>query len=103
MGRNGKCVDAKMKAPHTTSARKICVPLPRLARRAEPEFVAQCRSLSFRSRAAKPVIQVDGLRRVFRTYKKKPGLRGAIQGLFRREYEQTVAVKDISFTVEEGE
>ena len=50
-----------------------------------------------------PVIQVQGLARVFRTYKKKPGLLGALRGLVHREYEQTAAVRDISFNVEEGE
>ena len=50
-----------------------------------------------------PIIQVQGLTRVFRTYKKKPGLLGAMRGLFHRDYEQTAAVRDISFTVEEGE
>src|SRR5258706_49578 len=50
-----------------------------------------------------PVIQVQGLTRAFRTFKKKPGLFGAVRGLFHREYEQTAAVRDISFTVEEGE
>ncbi len=49
------------------------------------------------------LIQVQGLTRVFRTYKKKPGLIGAIRGLFHRDYEETFAVKDVSFTVEEGE
>src|SRR5213082_965191 len=50
-----------------------------------------------------PVIEVQGLTKSFRTYKKKPGLAGAIRGLFHREYEMTVAVKDVSFTIEEGE
>jgi ABC-2 type transport system ATP-binding protein len=50
-----------------------------------------------------PIIQVEGLMRVFRTYKKKPGLLGAVKGLFHREYEQTAAVKGVSFSVEEGE
>jgi ABC-2 type transport system ATP-binding protein len=50
-----------------------------------------------------PIIQVRGLTRVFRTYKKKPGLIGAFKGLFRRDYEQTAAVKDISFDIQEGE
>jgi ABC-2 type transport system ATP-binding protein len=50
-----------------------------------------------------PVIEVRGLSKVFRTFKKKPGIRGAIQGLFHREYEQVHAVKDVSFTVQEGE
>jgi ABC-2 type transport system ATP-binding protein len=34
-----------------------------------------------------PAIVADGLTKVFRTYKKKPGLGGAVRGLFRREYE----------------
>jgi ABC-2 type transport system ATP-binding protein len=50
-----------------------------------------------------PVIAVRGLTKSFRTYKKKPGLVGALKGLFHREYEMTVAVKEVSFTIEEGE
>lgn len=50
-----------------------------------------------------PVIEVNGLTKTFRTYKKKPGFAGAIQGLFRRHYEQVHAVKDVSFKVEPGE
>jgi len=50
-----------------------------------------------------PVIEVQGLTKSFSTYKKKPGLVGAIRGLFHREYEMTLAVKDVSFTIEEGE
>ncbi|HEX4645751.1 MAG TPA: ABC transporter ATP-binding protein [Verrucomicrobiae bacterium] len=50
-----------------------------------------------------PVIQVEGLTKSFRTYKKQPGLRGAVRGLFNRKYEQTVAVKDVNFVVEPGE
>jgi ABC-2 type transport system ATP-binding protein len=50
-----------------------------------------------------PVIEVQGLTKAFRTYKKQPGFKGAVRGLFRRTYEQTMAVKDVSFTVEPGE
>ena len=50
-----------------------------------------------------PVIQVSGLTKAFRTYKKQPGFVGAFKGLFHRTYEQTLAVKDISFTIEPGE
>ena len=50
-----------------------------------------------------PVIQVQGLTKSFRTYKKRPGLIGAFKGLFHREYEMTVAAKDVSFAIEEGE
>src|SRR6476646_8180264 len=48
-------------------------------------------------------IEVNGLTKTFRTYKKQPGFAGAIKGLFRRQYEQTVAVKDVSFQIEPGE
>ncbi|HTY86668.1 MAG TPA: ABC transporter ATP-binding protein [Candidatus Acidoferrum sp.] len=49
------------------------------------------------------VIQVSGLTKTFRTYKKQPGFTGAVKGLFRRQYEQLVAVNEISFTIEPGE
>src|SRR6266481_1930345 len=50
-----------------------------------------------------PVIEVSHLTKAFRTYKKKPGFGGAVKGLFRRTYEQTFAVKEVSFTIEPGE
>ena len=50
-----------------------------------------------------PVIEVNGLTRTFRTYRKQPGFAGAFKGLFRRKYEQTIAVKDVSFRIEPGE
>ena len=49
------------------------------------------------------LIEVHDLTKAFRTYKKEPGLRGALRGLFHRRYEQTVAVHEISFAIEEGE
>ena len=50
-----------------------------------------------------PVIEVKGLTKAFRTYKKQPGFGGAVRGLFRRQYEQTVAVNEVSFKIEPGE
>src|SRR5438477_3781143 len=50
-----------------------------------------------------PAIEVNGLTKTFRTYKKQPGFGGAVRGLFRREYEQTTAVKDVNFKIEPGE
>ena len=50
-----------------------------------------------------PVIEVHGLTKAFRTYKKQPGFRGAVRGLFKREYEQKLAAREVSFKVEEGE
>jgi ABC-2 type transport system ATP-binding protein len=50
-----------------------------------------------------PLIEVQGLTKAFRTYKKEPGVRGAVRGLFRRRYEQTLAVDQVGFNVEQGE
>ncbi|HHY86606.1 MAG TPA: ATP-binding cassette domain-containing protein [Verrucomicrobia bacterium] len=50
-----------------------------------------------------PAIEVSGLTKTFRTYKKQPGFAGALRGLVRRTYEQTVAVRDVSFQIEPGE
>jgi ABC-2 type transport system ATP-binding protein len=50
-----------------------------------------------------PVIEVSNLTKAFRTYKKQPGFTGAIKGLFHRQYEQTVAVNNVSFKIEPGE
>lgn len=50
-----------------------------------------------------PAIEVVGLTKVFRTYKKRPGLWGAVQGLWHREYSDMRAVDAVSFTIGEGE
>jgi len=50
-----------------------------------------------------PVIEVSHLTKSFRTYKKQPGFAGAVKGLLRRQYDQTVAVNDVSFKIEPGE
>src|SRR5437867_4788026 len=50
-----------------------------------------------------PAIEVSHLTKAFRTYKKQPGFAGAVKGLLRRQYEQTFAVKDVSFQIEPGE
>src|SRR5580698_1388982 len=50
-----------------------------------------------------PAIEVNGLTKAFRTYKKQPGFAGAVKGLFRRQYEQTLAVNDVNFKIEPGE
>ncbi|HEV7866613.1 MAG TPA: ABC transporter ATP-binding protein [Chthoniobacteraceae bacterium] len=48
-------------------------------------------------------IETKGLTKVYRTYKKAPGLWGAIKGLGHREYQDVRAVDDVSFSIEEGE
>jgi ABC-2 type transport system ATP-binding protein len=50
-----------------------------------------------------PAIEVSGLTKAFRSYKKQPGFTGAVKGLFHRRYEQSLAVKEVSFTIEPGE
>ena len=50
-----------------------------------------------------PVIEVIGLTKSFRSYKKEPGFAGSLRGLFRRRYENIHAVQDIRFTIAEGE
>ncbi len=49
------------------------------------------------------MIEVSQLTRVFRTYKKQPGFWGGVRGLFHREFEETRAADDISFSIAEGE
>lgn len=48
-------------------------------------------------------IEVQHLRKVFQTSQKSPGLGGAVKALFRPNFQQKVAVDDISFSVEPGE
>ena len=48
-------------------------------------------------------IEASGLTKVYRTYKKESGLRGAIKGLVHRKYDETRAADNVSFTIEEGE
>jgi ABC-2 type transport system ATP-binding protein len=50
-----------------------------------------------------PAIETRQLTKVYRTYKKQPGLAGAVRGLFRREHEEVRAVDGVSFAIEEGE
>ncbi|MFT3780463.1 MAG: ATP-binding cassette domain-containing protein [Nibricoccus sp.] len=49
------------------------------------------------------MIEVRNLTRIFRTYKKRPGFWGGVHGLFKREFEELAAAKDISFDIGEGE
>jgi len=50
-----------------------------------------------------PVIEVNGLTKTFRTYRKQPGFAGALKGLLHRRYDQTIAVNNVSFRIEPGE
>ncbi|MBA3881129.1 MAG: ABC transporter ATP-binding protein [Chthoniobacterales bacterium] len=48
-------------------------------------------------------IEASGLTKVYRTYRKEGGLRGAIKGLVRRKYDEMRAADNVSFQIEEGE
>ena len=51
----------------------------------------------------KPIIEVEHLRKEFKTYSSRKGLLGAFRDLFTRQYTIIPAVDDISFKVEPGE
>ncbi|MBW4080825.1 ATP-binding cassette domain-containing protein [Paenibacillus sp. S150] len=48
-------------------------------------------------------IQVQDLRKTFKVQKNREGLKGAFADLFKREYSEVTAVKDISFSIPQGE
>ncbi|HEY5741791.1 MAG TPA: ATP-binding cassette domain-containing protein, partial [Terrimicrobiaceae bacterium] len=48
-------------------------------------------------------IDLRGLTKTFRTYRKERGMRGALKGLVHRQYAETRAVDDISFQISEGD
>jgi ABC-2 type transport system ATP-binding protein len=50
-----------------------------------------------------PIIEAQGLTKTYRVFQKRPGLGGALRGLFRRTYKDVHAVTDVSFTIEPGE
>jgi ABC-2 type transport system ATP-binding protein len=52
---------------------------------------------------AMAAIEVQGLTKTFRSYKKEPGFAGALRGLVSRKFEHTTAVRDVSFSIEPGE
>lgn len=50
-----------------------------------------------------PQILVEGLSKTFRIAERKPGMLGAVGGLFRRQYRSVDALRNVGFTIEEGE
>ncbi len=50
-----------------------------------------------------PIVETRDLRKVFRTPKRSPGTLGALRSIFSREYEERVAVDDVTFALEPGE
>jgi ABC-2 type transport system ATP-binding protein len=48
-------------------------------------------------------IQAEALIKTFRVPQKQPGLAGALRSFFRRTYRQVQAVRDVTFSIQEGE
>ncbi|MEZ6091416.1 MAG: ABC transporter ATP-binding protein [Pirellulaceae bacterium] len=49
------------------------------------------------------IIEIENLSKSYRVYKKREGLMASVSGLFRREYREVEAVRNINLCVEEGE
>jgi len=49
------------------------------------------------------MIEVENLSKTFSIKKRNPGILGSIKNLFSMEWEQIEAVKDVSFTIQQGE
>jgi ABC-2 type transport system ATP-binding protein len=49
------------------------------------------------------IIRVQNLTKTFQVKKKKPGLRGSLQSLFKPAFEQKIAVQPLNLTIEAGE
>ncbi len=49
------------------------------------------------------VIEIEQLSKSYRVYQKQEGLLAALRGLFRREYREVQAVRDVSLAVNRGE
>jgi ABC-2 type transport system ATP-binding protein len=53
--------------------------------------------------AAMPIIELDRLSKSYQSHVKEPGLRGSIKSLVRRQKRETEAVRQATFSIEEGE
>jgi ABC-2 type transport system ATP-binding protein len=49
------------------------------------------------------IIETARLHKVFHSIKRRPGVRGAVSALFSREYEEKVAVDDVTMALDPGE
>jgi ABC-2 type transport system ATP-binding protein len=50
-----------------------------------------------------PAARVENLGKIYRVHERPPGLAAAVRSVFRRQYKELAAVKDLSFSVEPGE
>ena len=49
------------------------------------------------------MIEVNNLKKTFRVPIRKPGMLGAVKGLFSRQYKRIEALREISFSIAKGE
>ena len=49
------------------------------------------------------IIETTELTKKYRRYKKQEGIIGSIKGLFKREYEEKIAVGSLDLEIEKGE
>ena len=54
-------------------------------------------------KSSEPVVQVNGLAKVFKVKQKAPGLRGSLRSLWKTETKEVTAVSEVSFCLERGE
>ena len=81
-----------------------------LAKRAVLPAIRNCRtrSLTYRSVALynpriMATIEIEKLSKSYQVYQKQEGLAASLRGLFRRQYREVQAVREIDLTVEQGE
>jgi ABC-2 type transport system ATP-binding protein len=53
--------------------------------------------------APMPLVETSNLRKVFRSVKREPGIGNAVRALVAPQYEEAVAVDDVSFALDAGE
>ncbi len=49
------------------------------------------------------IAKLENVTKIYKRYKKKEGLKGSIEGLFKREYEEKAAVLNMNLSIKEGE
>ena len=50
-----------------------------------------------------PIVETRDLKKVFRSFVRRPGMAGAVRALFSRQYEDKVAVENVNLSIEPGE
>jgi len=76
--------------------------VPPTAARPQRRALSQHGSATYNGQSMN-AIEIRQLRKSYRVYQKKEGLRASLQGLFRREHREVVAVDNIDLDVEQGE